>query len=162
MANERLAALFDAHSLRLYHLARRMARDHEEARDLVQEAFLRAARRASSLPEEESEAEAWLVRVLINLCRDRARRLAVRSRPHPAPLEPTVGEPGAAVVARATLTAALARLTPRRRAVLVLRELEGVPVERIAELLGIARVTVRWHLAAARAALAADLLGRTP
>jgi RNA polymerase sigma-70 factor (ECF subfamily) len=158
MPSERLAALFDAHHQRLYRLARRMSRDPEEARDLVQEVFLRAARRPAGLPADDPGGEAWLVRVLVNLCRDRARRLAVRARALPALAAPaSTAGPESAAVARATVAAALARLTPRRRAVVVLHELEGLPVERIAKLLGVARVTVRWHLAAARAQLAAGL-----
>jgi len=157
---ERLARLFDLHHERLFRLACRLSPDTEEARDLVQETFLRAARRPEAVPAGEPAGEAWLVRVLVNLCRDRFRRLAVRARarqdlgrepgrsPHPEP----------AAVARAAVQAALARLSPRRRAVIVLHELEEVPVERVAHLLGIAQVTVRWHLAAARKELATLLL----
>jgi RNA polymerase sigma factor (sigma-70 family) len=153
---ERLAALFDTHHQRLFRLARRMALESEEARDLVQETFLRAARRPAAVPSGEPAGEAWLVRVLVNLCRDRFRRLAVRARAR----RDFGREPGAsahpepAVLARAAVQAALARLSPRRRAVVVLHELEEVPVERVARLLGISQVTVRWHLAAARKDLA--------
>jgi RNA polymerase sigma-70 factor (ECF subfamily) len=157
---ERLARLFDVHHERLFRLALRMAPDAEEARDLVQETFLRAARRPGAVPSEDPAGEAWLVRVLVNLCRDRFRRLAVRARAR----EDLGREPGAsphpeaAVVARAAVQAALARLSPRRRAVIVLHELEEVPVERVARLLGVTQVTVRWHLAAARKELAVLLL----
>ena len=41
---DRLAALFDAHHDRLYRLARRLAPTADDALDLVQEAFLKAAR----------------------------------------------------------------------------------------------------------------------
>jgi RNA polymerase sigma-70 factor (ECF subfamily) len=160
MASERLAALFDAHHQRLYRLARRLARDPEDARDLVQETFLRAARHVAALPAAEPGGEAWLVRVLVNLCRDRARRLGVRARAQ-AILQGSDAEvsgPESAAVARATVAAALARLAPRRRAAVVLCELEGLPVARVARLLGVAQVTVRWHLAAARSQLAALLL----
>ena len=41
---ERLGLLFDTHYRRLYNLARRMTRSADEARDAVQDTFLRAAR----------------------------------------------------------------------------------------------------------------------
>jgi RNA polymerase sigma-70 factor, ECF subfamily len=159
-ATERLARLFDACHLRLFRLARRLASDREEARDLVQEAFLRAARRPGSIPEGDQPGEAWLVRTLINLCRDRHRRVSVRSRAH-ASLAAAEGDRDqleSAVVARATVQAALGRLSPRRRAVVVLHEIEGVTVREVARLLGVAEVTVRWHLLSARRELAALLL----
>jgi RNA polymerase sigma-70 factor (ECF subfamily) len=165
---ERLAALFDAHHRRLWHLARRMVGDAEEARDLVQDAFLRAARHVGRLPAGDGEAEAWLVRTLVNLCRDRRRRRRVRRERHdealasPAAGPAAAGDPEAAAVARATVERVLACLPPRRRAVLVLSELEGQPVARIALLLGIGRVTVRWHLAQARADLKVALTAIGP
>jgi DNA-directed RNA polymerase specialized sigma24 family protein len=47
---ERLAALFDAHHERLYRLARRLAPQADEALDLVQETFLKAARSPGAVP----------------------------------------------------------------------------------------------------------------
>jgi RNA polymerase sigma-70 factor (ECF subfamily) len=161
---DRLAALFDAHHAALYRLARRMVADAEEARDLAQEAFLRAARSARSVPADDAGARAWLMRVVVNLCRDRRRRLEVRRRAADTVLRPdATGEspesgPESRAVARSAVQAALATLPPRRRAVVVLHELDGRPVAEIARLLRIARVTVRWHLAAGRKDLAAHLL----
>jgi RNA polymerase sigma-70 factor, ECF subfamily len=159
-ATDRLARLFDAHHERLFRLARRLSSDREEARDLVQEAFLRAARQPEAVPEGERPEEAWLVRTLVNLCRDRFRRLGVRSRAAASlrSEESLPHHPENAEVARATVQAALARLSPRRRAVVVLHELEGVAVREVARLLGVAEVTVRWHLLAARRDLATLLL----
>ena len=164
-APERLARLFDAHQRRLFFLALRMASDREEAQDLVQEAFLRAARQPASVPNGDGPGEAWLVRTLVNLCRDRYRRRAVRSRVLAPPRwveragEPGTDHPEAAEVARATVKAALARLSPRRRAVVALHELEGISVREVARLLGVTEVTVRWHLLAARRELARLLTG---
>src|SRR5215510_13854425 len=79
-ATERLAVLFDAHHERLYRLARRLVPTADDALDLVQEAFLRAARAPNSIPSGFADEEAWLVRVLVNIQRDRWRKAAVRRR----------------------------------------------------------------------------------
>ncbi|HXI01768.1 MAG TPA: RNA polymerase sigma factor, partial [Candidatus Saccharimonadales bacterium] len=130
MTSERLERLFDDHHQRLYRLARRLARGPEDARDLVQETYLRAARRIDAVPAGAPSEEAWLVRVLVNLCRDRDRRIRVRSR---AALRPSPGgsvqpSPEPRVVARDAVAKALAKLSPRRRAVVILRLVEEEPV----------------------------------
>lgn len=149
---QELGELFDVTQARLYRLARRLSPDAEEARDLVQETFLRAARSPHRIPTTAQSAEAWLVQVLVNLCRDQSRRRVVRRRSAALlqPAEVVGGSPESAAVARASIQAGLARLSPRRRAVTVLHELEGQEVADVARLLGISRVTVRWHLSAAR------------
>ncbi len=160
---DRLSDLFDNHHQRLYRLARRLSGSAEEAHDLVQESFLRASRSARRIPASPEGAEAWLVRTLINLCRDGYRRAEVRRRAAATVLAvespPTDTEGG--LVARAAVRAALATLDPRRRAVVVMRELEDRPMREVARLLGIAPVTARWHLSKARKQLAA-VLGSVP
>jgi RNA polymerase sigma-70 factor (ECF subfamily) len=166
-AGERLAALFDDHHQRLFRLACRLTADREEARDLVQETFLRTARQMEALPDRAAPGEGWLVRTLVNLCRDHHRRAVVRSRARlaltaaaatAAELVPAVPGAESRLMARTAVRAALAGLPRRRRAVVVLHEIEELPVREIAALLGIAGVTVRWHLLAARRQLAAALL----
>lgn len=156
---ERLGRLFDAHHDRLYRLARRMSGSVEAARDAVQDTFLRAARSPQSIPDGSPHEEAWLVRVLVNICRDEWRKRDVRRRAafHLVPAQETRSE--AALVARATIQQALQALPPRRRAVLVMYELEGATIPSIATLLGIRAVTVRWHLSVGRHELA-RLIGR--
>src|SRR5918999_4026368 len=78
--SDRIAALFDAHHQRLYRLARRLTTSADDALDLVQETFLRAARAPKSVPLGSDREEAWLVRVLINLRRDQWRKTAVQKR----------------------------------------------------------------------------------
>ncbi len=158
-AADRLGAMFDAHHQRLYRLARRMSRSREEARDLVQDTFVRAARSPSSVPAGESAEEAWLVRVLVNLCRDRWRRTANRERldRSTAPAAVASADPEKALVARSVVWRALETLDPRRRAVLVMHELEGLPIDVIARTLGVTAVTVRWHLSKGRGQLAAAI-----
>jgi RNA polymerase sigma-70 factor (ECF subfamily) len=139
----RLGALFDAHQPRLFRLARRLAGSAEDARDLVQETFLRAARSPESVPDGSSHEEAWLVRVLINICRDRWRQVAVRrfhqhSLSHP--------DPSGVGVDRK-----VARLAgPRPPAAETARDPDfygsGTRILRSARLSGVTAVTVRWHL----------------
>jgi RNA polymerase sigma factor (sigma-70 family) len=146
---DRVAALFDAHHERLYRLARRLSSSADDALDLVQETFLRAARAPKSVPVGAAGEEAWLVRVLINLRHDQWRKAAVQKR-HDAPRASVEPDHGSAVIARATVWRALDRLSPRRRAVIVMHELEGLPIASIASQLGISTITVRWHLSAGR------------
>jgi RNA polymerase sigma-70 factor, ECF subfamily len=156
-AAERVALLFDAHQQRLYRLARRLSRTPEDARDVVQETFLRAAQSAGSIPAGAPHEEAWLVRVLINICRDSWRRTAVRRRLEPLRIADTVTQSGhleQTFIAQTTIWRALERLSPRRRAAIVLYELEGKTIPAIAALLGVTAVTVRWHLSRGRKDLA--------
>jgi RNA polymerase sigma factor (sigma-70 family) len=145
---DRLSALFDAHSDRLYCLARRLSPNADDARDLVQETFLKAARSPRSVPVGLTSEEAWLVRVLINIRRDEWRKTAVRKR-HDRGMRSSTNasnDSEAVFVAQATVWRALDGLTPRRRAVIVMHELEGLTIPAIASLLGISAITVRWHL----------------
>ncbi len=164
---ERLGDLFDIHHRRLFQLACRLTSDREAARDLVQETFLRAARQVGRVPRDAAHGEGWLVQTMVNLCRDHHRRAAVRARAasslataalHASREAPAERGAESRVVAQATVRAALAQLSPRRRAVVVLHELEELPVSAVARLLGVAEVTVRWHLMAARRHLAALLV----
>ena len=154
-AAERLAALFDAHHARLYRLARRLVPTADDALDLVQETFLKAAGALKAIPPGTSDEEAWLVRVMVNLQRDHWRKAAVRKR-HAEQTRPPVpsNNTEAALVARAAVWSALDALAPRRRAVIVLHELDELGATDIARLLGISAVTVRWHLARGRRELA--------
>lgn len=79
---ERLAVLFDTYYDRLYRLARRLTPSADDALDLVQETFLKAAKSQNSIPVGVPDEEAWLVRVLINSQRDHWRKASSRSRHH--------------------------------------------------------------------------------
>jgi RNA polymerase sigma factor (sigma-70 family) len=153
----RLGGLFDTHHLRLYRLARRLTADGEAARDVVQETFLRVARAPRRVPPGREGEEAWLVRILVNVCRDRWRQQSVRGRGIDAEvLRPALpSDPEAAAVAKSVVWRALGALPPRRRAVIVMHELEGIDVPAVARLLGVSLVTVRWHLSRGRLQLAA-------
>lgn len=148
---DRLAVLFDIHYDRLYRLARRLTTSADDALDLVQETFLRVARYPRSVPVGLANEEAWLVRILINIRRDEWRKASSRSRFEEAAsgeshLRPTNRGLEEAVIARAIVWRALDVLSPRRRAVVVMSELEGLSIPAIASVLGISQITVRWHL----------------
>ena len=94
--------------------------------------------------------EAWLVRVLINIRRDQWRKTSVRGRPDKAAFTGSYsasggGSPEAAVMARTVVWQALDILPPRRRAIVVMYELEEMAIPAIASLLGISVITVRWQ-----------------
>jgi RNA polymerase sigma-70 factor (ECF subfamily) len=142
----------------MYRLARRLVSQPDDALDLVQEAFLRAARRPHAVPAGPRAEEAWLVRVLVNIRRDQWRKEAIR-RQHQRELTPPSATRHAegALIDRAVVWSALDGLAPRRRAVLVMHELDGLSIGNIASLLGIAAVTVRWHLSRGRRELGRSL-----
>ncbi|MEJ2009634.1 MAG: RNA polymerase sigma factor [Acidobacteriota bacterium] len=159
---ERLASLFDAYYDRLYRLARRLAPSADDALDLVQETFLKAARHPKSIPVGASNEEAWLVRVLINIRRDQWRRESVRARHQKAAFAGGRSgsgsrNPEAGLIAKTAVWQALDVLPPRRRAIVVMHELEELPIASIASLLGITAITVRWHLSMGRRDLARAL-----
>ena len=156
---DRLSVLFDAHYERLYRLARRLAPSADDALDLVQETFLKAARSPTAVPFGSTGEEAWLVRVLINIRRDHWRKAAVRER-HDGKISRSTSvdcRHEDVLIARATVWSALDTLTPRRRAVVVMHELDGLTISAIASLLDVSAITVRWHLSVGRRDLARAL-----
>jgi RNA polymerase sigma-70 factor, ECF subfamily len=156
---ERLATVFDAHYVRLYRLARRLVPTADDALDLVQETFLRAARASRSIPTGFADEEAWLVRVLVNIRRDQWRKAAVRRR-YNEECRPSIvagTDTEAAFVAREAVWSALDVLAPRRRAIVIMHEIEGLTVNDIASALRITPITVRWHLSRGRRELARAL-----
>lgn len=144
---ERLPSVFDAHYDRLYRLARRLASNRDDALDLVQETFLRAVRFQASIPAGAINEEAWLVRVLINIRRDQWRKASVRDRLDKAEVERSrlangVRQEEPALIARSTVWRALDLLPPRRRAIVVMHELEGMPVPAIAVFMAVATMLI--------------------
>lgn len=78
-----------------------------------------------------------------------------------SPLSCTNGDVEGAVIAKASVWLALDVLSPRRRAIVVMRELQGIAIPAIASLLGISQVTVRWHLSMGRRDLITALRAHT-
>jgi len=147
---------------RTYTLAYRLTGSEEDARDVVQDTYLRAYR---ALPgfRGESQVTTWLYRITANCAAThlgrRRRHLhepldLVAEAPDPAPATDPADR---AVVAdlRVTLEAAIAELPPRLRAVVVLRDVYDLPHDAIAAELGITETAAKVRLHRARRALRA-------
>jgi RNA polymerase sigma-70 factor (ECF subfamily) len=146
-----------------YNLARWLLRDDQHAHDAVQEAYLRAFRFFDDL--RGANARPWLLGIVRNACYDWMRQhqaLAdqlefdeTRDSEHASiPLAPT--DPAALWEQRAQrsrINAAIEALAPPLREVVVLRELEEMTYQEIAEVAGIPIGTVMSRLSRARAAL---------
>ena len=132
-----------------------------DAEDVAQEAFVRLHRHGLGFTND-AVLGAWLYRVAVNLCLDRAR--AARPRP-PAPTELlacAVPSAEAAAIQREQqerVMAALAKLPARERAAVVLREIEGLSTAEVAAILGTAEPTVRSQVSKAIVRLRAILTG---
>lgn len=151
-------SLYRAHSPAIHLLCRRMTRDEGEARELVQDAFVRAWERLPSF-RGESGIGTWLHRLAVNVVLNRFRTDRRRDF---APLTDDLPAPrlaGSAIGAddRIDLEAAIARLPTGARTVLVLHDICGYSHEEIAELTGIATGTARAQLWRARRALLSAL-----
>lgn len=152
--------LVQRHQQRVFRLARNLVGSDDDARDLAQEAFLRVFRSLSSF-DFQHPFGTWLARIATNLAIDHLRRRRPlgtgweeeREEGETAsPLEQVESrEPAPERRLDADETAAAVRdcldsLAPHFSSVLVLRELEGLPCNEIAPLVGATHVTVRWRL----------------
>jgi RNA polymerase sigma-70 factor, ECF subfamily len=142
--------LVDAEYARLYGGLCLITRDRAEAEDVIQEAYLRVWERWDRVVEMDDPA-GYLFRTAMNLWRKRRRRvtLAVRRAMRLAPARDELAE----VEAREVVVHALAALTERQRAAIVLVDLLDQTSEEAAELLGIKPPTVRVLVSKGRAAL---------
>ena len=149
------------HRGRAYRVALRVCGNSADAEDVAQDAFVRAWR---ALPGFRGDAAftTWLYRIVTNLAVNRVRRR--REDPTADPPDPPRSDldPAARIEAAERLDvalAALAALTPEQRACFVLREVEGLPYEEIAEVLETTVAAVKQRLFRARAHVAAVLSG---
>lgn len=153
-------ALVRDHQARAYRIARSMVPTEEDARDIVQEAFLRVFRSLERFDFDHAFGT-WLNRIVTNLAIDhlRKRRSTVRTGPggdedEPDAVElelpdPDQPDPSRRLESEETADAVRAcidSLAPHFQAVLTLREIEGMACTEIAEIVGATHVTVRWRL----------------
>ena len=155
------AELFRRHRDRLWAVALRTTRDHDEAADALQDAMISAFRNASSF-RGRSQVTTWLHRIVVNACLDRMRRR--QSKPTVPLVETGALEPASprdAIAERDTKMAvedALAELPEDQRCAIVLTDVEGYSVSECSAMLGVAEGTVKSRSARGRSKLA-KLLG---
>jgi RNA polymerase sigma-70 factor (ECF subfamily) len=161
-----LGKLLERHQSRVYRFGMRMCRVEEDAKDVLQETLIAAAR---AIPEfrGSSSISTWLYTIARSFCIKQRRR----SRFAPERVESLdAGEPARAAVQladprrgpeealegrrlEATLEAAIGALEPMYREVLVLRDVEGLSAAEVAEVLGLSVEAVKSRLHRARVAV---------
>lgn len=165
---EAFETLTAAYERKVYNLAYRLTGNHDDASDVAQEALLKVF---TSLPEFRGDASfsTWLYRVVSNTCLDELRR---RKRQRAVSLdEPLYMENGEGVsrqwadesdgpeeaLARrelqATVQQAISLLEEEHRVILVMRDIEDLSYQEIADALQLSLGTVKSRLNRARAAL---------
>jgi len=140
---------FHAQHARLFGTLCLVTGDAREAEDVMQEAFLKVWERWDRVSTVDDPA-GYLYRTAFNVFRSSRRRLQRAGR-RLAGVPPE--DPFAAVDAHQALVAALRRLTPRRRAAVVLTELVGLSSAEAAAALRVRPVTVRVLASQGRAAM---------
>ena len=157
--------LVERYQRKIYAMALGMVRDPDEARDVVQDAFFKAFKNLSSF-QGQSAFYTWLYRIALNLCIDRARsgKRAPKVEFDEAIDREEMGSSGISPSRlgfdperaldnreiREQVQAAIVQLSPTHRAVLLLREVDGLAYKDIAEVMQCSEGTVMSRLFHAR------------
>ena len=165
---EAFARLVALHESMVYNLGARLLGDGEEARDLAQDVFLQVYRTLGRF-EGRSSLKTWIYRIVVNQARNRQRWWRRRRRDASRPLDDiTAADEARMADARPSespfdqmarrererqLQAALLVVSFDHRAILLLREVEGLSCEQIASALALPEGTVKSRLARARESL---------
>jgi RNA polymerase sigma-70 factor (ECF subfamily) len=157
--------LVDRHKQKAYRVAFDFTRDREEAKDLSQEAFLRAYTKLAGF-DGRSGFYTWFYRILVNLCLDYRRRAkhqpseqfeeGIESQVDPSARVNQSISPDQHVMASQIsrkIGAALEALPPRQRTAFILKNHQGLSIKEIAALMESAEGTVKVHLHRAVTAL---------
>lgn len=141
----------------IYALAYRVIGREDDARDVCQEAFLRAFRALKGF-KGQAKFSSWLYRITLNLCRDwmrRERRTPIVPTPEGVDVMELAAERGPTasiedLVANAELSrvvaAAMARLPDEQRTAIILKEYHGLTFQEISDLQGCPLSTVKTRL----------------
>ncbi len=138
----------------LYNLAVYLTRNGSEAEDLVQETYLRAFRFSHRF-QLGTNLRAWMFQILRNtfltFYRHREREPAFLDGDEPETERETIfydapRPDGATVEAETDLVRALAQLPEEIRTILILAEVEGLPLEEVAQIMGCPVGTVKSRI----------------
>ena len=161
--------LIDRHKQKAYHIAFGFTRDREEAKDLSQDAFLKAFTYLKNF-DGRSSFYTWFYRIVVNVCLDYKRRTKRTSagefdesienqlEPSHNPAKPLAPEQHvlAAQLSR-KVDAALQTLPTKQRTAFILKNHQGLSIREIAETMETAEGTVKVHLHRAVTALRQSL-----
>ena len=153
-AAERFEPFFERHHATLYRRMVMLCGNRAEAEELTQEAFVRLWERWDRVSALE-DPEGYLYRTALNQFRTRYRRSKLALRRVLA--QPTPSDPYLDAEERTAVSTALATLSPRQRAALVLTQLIGYTSEEAASIMHVRPGTVRSLAAQGRAALQATM-----
>lgn len=164
-------ALVKEYEKNVYNLALRMTGNSEDAADMAQEAFIKAYNSLTAF-RGDSKFSVWLYRIVSNVCLDFLRS---RSRKQTVSLS-TENDDGEEVeldiadethspeqlldrsLTRDAVRRGLAALPPDHREILLLREIQGLSYEEIADVLGLEAGTVKSRIFRARKKLCSFLI----
>jgi RNA polymerase sigma-70 factor, ECF subfamily len=159
---ERFALLVRRYQATLFRQALSMGVDEDTARDLVQDAFLRAYQNLEGFRERD-RFRVWMGSILRNRCLDHMKSARVRRR---EPLSPGLPDPGVGPEGEeerrtlgGLLNQALAGLPPDQREAFVLRHVEGLSYEEMASLAEVSVSAAKMRVHRAREALREALRG---
>ena len=138
--------------VQIYHVVQNVA----DAQDLTQEAFIKALQHQEQLKDEQKAAH-WLSRIATNTAIDFMRRTGRYTFCEIADAPESHAENPEQILLRGEhrkyLEDGMRLLSPRERAALLLRDVEGLPAEEVAKRLNCSKATVRSHIANARVKL---------
>lgn len=136
-------------------MAYRMAGNMEAAKEICQEAVIKVFSYLESYKKEKS-FKSWLYRIVMNAAHDYMRREAKHQlvfEAHEDRMGDVTQNPEQKYLLkeiRDNVRRCLAHLTPKERAVFLLRDAQGLSIKETAEALGLSSLSIRTHLSRAR------------
>ena len=150
---ERQNRFVSEHLRRIFVQVYRIVGNVADAQDLTQEAFIKALQHQDQLKDEQKAAH-WLSRIATNTAIDFLRRTGRASFCEIDEAPEGHSETPEQILLRSEqrnyLEDGLRLLSPRERAALMLRDVEGLPAEEVAKRLNCSKATVRSHIANGR------------